>query len=50
MGVGIIASSVGVGFGLMWGIPFSGGGRGPEIGGVVGKSISESLSNSKREM
>lgn len=47
MGTGLGGSSLEAGFGLMWGIPFRGGGRGPEKAGEARGSTSESLSDSK---
>ena len=47
MGAGLGDSSLEAGFGLMWGIPFRGGGRGPEKAGEARGSTSESLSDSK---
>lgn len=47
MGAGLGGSSLEAGFGLMWGIPFRGGGRGPEKAGEARGSTSESLSDSK---
>ena len=49
MGAGLGGSSLEAGFGLMWGIPFRGGGRGPEKAGKGRGSTSESLSDSKGE-
>ena len=46
MGAGLGGSSLEAGFGLMWGIPFRGGGRGPEKAGEGRGSTSESLSDS----